>query len=220
MKYPCGIIQDLLPLYHDGVCSQESRQIIEAHLEECSDCKQSYLSLGESDALFPVSQEKESELKKAASFRAVKQKLLKKQFIAAVAALLLCAAAIMVFVGVMKHTQQVISYDEHLSVSMVDDQLMARLQGNEANYLKIKRVETTQGKQNKTYLFFYLSGTKWDEWTTRDEVFSEYVLCPADKGAEQIDQVLYYTGDYTGIESMNANELEQVIEQSVLLWQQ
>ncbi len=155
---------------------------------------------------------KGSELKKAASFRAVKQKLLKKQFIAAVAALLLCAAAIMAFVGVMKHTQQVISYGEHLSVSMVDDQLMARLQGNEANYLKIKRVETTQGKQNKTYLFFYLSGTKWDEWTTRDEVFSEYVLCPADKGAEQIDQVLYYTGDYTGIESMNANELEQVIK--------
>lgn len=68
MKYPCGIIQDLLPLYHDGVCSQESRQIIEAHLEECSDCKQSYLSLGESDALFPVSQEKESELKKSGFF--------------------------------------------------------------------------------------------------------------------------------------------------------
>ena len=26
MKYPCGIIQDLLPLYVDGVCNAESRQ--------------------------------------------------------------------------------------------------------------------------------------------------------------------------------------------------
>lgn len=220
MKYPCSMIQDLLPLYHDGVCSEESRQIIEAHLEECSACKNSYLSLGESDALFPASSEKQSEMKKAASFRAIKQKLLKKQFIAAVAALAFCAAVMMVFVGVMKQIQQVISYDEHLSVSMVDHQLMARLQGNEANHLKTKRVEVTQGSEKSTYLFFYLSGTKWDEWTTRDEVFSEYVLCPADKGAEQIDQVFYYTGDYTGMESMNAAELQQVIQQSVLLWQQ
>ena len=31
MKYPCSLIQDLLPLYHDGVCSEESNKIIEAH---------------------------------------------------------------------------------------------------------------------------------------------------------------------------------------------
>ncbi|MDD3415838.1 MAG: zf-HC2 domain-containing protein [Lachnospiraceae bacterium] len=39
MKISCEIIRDLLPLYHDGVCSNESRQMIEEHLSECEDCR-------------------------------------------------------------------------------------------------------------------------------------------------------------------------------------
>lgn len=39
MKISCEIIRDLLPLYHDGVCSNESRQMIEEHLSECENCK-------------------------------------------------------------------------------------------------------------------------------------------------------------------------------------
>lgn len=39
MNYPCGIIRDLLPLYHDDVCGSESRSAIEAHCSECADCK-------------------------------------------------------------------------------------------------------------------------------------------------------------------------------------
>ena len=38
MKYQCEMIRDLLPLYHDGVCSESSRQAVEAHLAECSEC--------------------------------------------------------------------------------------------------------------------------------------------------------------------------------------
>ena len=72
--------------------------------------------------------------------------------------------------------------------------------------------------QTDTYLFFYLSGTKWDDIITNDDVFSEYVLCAADKGAEHIDRVFYYTGDYTGIESMDIGDLQKIIDNSVLLW--
>ena len=63
-----------------------------------------------------------------------------------------------------------------------------------------------------------MSDTKWDDLTTNRQVFSEYVLCPAEKGADQIDSVYYYTGDYTGIESMSSDELQEVIDTSVLLW--
>lgn len=37
--YDCGLIQDLLPLYQDDVCSAASRKIVEEHLEGCADCK-------------------------------------------------------------------------------------------------------------------------------------------------------------------------------------
>jgi len=39
MKYPCETVRDLIPLYHDNVCSDSSRKIVEEHLEECGLCK-------------------------------------------------------------------------------------------------------------------------------------------------------------------------------------
>lgn len=39
MKVSCEIIKDLLPLYHDEVCSNDSRAMIEEHLVECDSCK-------------------------------------------------------------------------------------------------------------------------------------------------------------------------------------
>ncbi|MDD3347177.1 zf-HC2 domain-containing protein [Oscillibacter sp.] len=38
MKLPCRVIEDLLPLYHDHVCSPESRAMVEEHLRECGAC--------------------------------------------------------------------------------------------------------------------------------------------------------------------------------------
>ena len=46
MNYPCGLIRDLLPLYHDDICSPESRSAIEAHCSECADCKKILEALG------------------------------------------------------------------------------------------------------------------------------------------------------------------------------
>ena len=39
MKYSCSVVKDLLPLYHDNVCSEASRAIVEEHLLECDACK-------------------------------------------------------------------------------------------------------------------------------------------------------------------------------------
>ena len=39
MKFlPCDLIQDILPLYHDGVCSDTSRKLVDSHLETCEKC--------------------------------------------------------------------------------------------------------------------------------------------------------------------------------------
>lgn len=40
MKLPCGLVEDMLPLYHDGVCSEESAVLMEAHLAHCDSCSQ------------------------------------------------------------------------------------------------------------------------------------------------------------------------------------
>ena len=42
MKISCEIIKDLLPLYVDGVCSEESKKLVEKHLKECDSCREEY----------------------------------------------------------------------------------------------------------------------------------------------------------------------------------
>ena len=38
MKLPCKIVEDMLPIYYDGVCSKESAMLIEEHLKNCTQC--------------------------------------------------------------------------------------------------------------------------------------------------------------------------------------
>ena len=38
MKISCDVIRDLLPLYADDACSQDSRRMVDEHLTECADC--------------------------------------------------------------------------------------------------------------------------------------------------------------------------------------
>lgn len=40
-KMSCNVINDLLPLYQDGLCSNESKQMIEEHIKSCEECKKS-----------------------------------------------------------------------------------------------------------------------------------------------------------------------------------
>ncbi|MFN7253527.1 MAG: zf-HC2 domain-containing protein [Anaerobacillus sp.] len=38
-KVSCEIIKDMLPLYYDGVCSDDSKRMVEEHLSKCNACK-------------------------------------------------------------------------------------------------------------------------------------------------------------------------------------
>ena len=45
MKTSCKIIEDLLPMYHDGICSEESAALVDEHLKECQNCSHILASL-------------------------------------------------------------------------------------------------------------------------------------------------------------------------------
>lgn len=67
MKIPCEIIQDLLPLYLDGVCSEVSKKTIEEHLQDCEKCKEELRLMG-SDIKAPhIQAEDDGEAVKAAA---------------------------------------------------------------------------------------------------------------------------------------------------------
>ena len=45
MKLPCKVIEDMLPLYHDGVCSAETAALVERHLKTCPQCSRTRSAL-------------------------------------------------------------------------------------------------------------------------------------------------------------------------------
>ena len=60
MKYECGIIEDLLPLYKDNACSVESFRIVQEHLEECPKCKKLLEELNDTSLEEMIVREKEN----------------------------------------------------------------------------------------------------------------------------------------------------------------
>lgn len=92
MKLPCEVIRDLLPLYHDSVCSEESGHLVETHLECCEACAAELRRMEE--ALDPAHLPPEGgETQKALS--SVWKRVKKRSFVkGCVLAALLCALLI------------------------------------------------------------------------------------------------------------------------------
>ena len=94
MKYKCGIIKDLIPLYIDDVCSEESRTAVKDHLSECEKCRQYYESVNASDGF--TENQNEEDIKMADSLKNVKTKINRK-----IRNIIICsAAAVLVFAAV------------------------------------------------------------------------------------------------------------------------
>ena len=47
MNFTCDIIQDLMPSYIDGICSESSKNLIEKHIKECEVCAMKLKALSE-----------------------------------------------------------------------------------------------------------------------------------------------------------------------------
>ena len=86
------IVQDLLPLYHDGVCSERSRAAVEEHLQTCGVCR---AALAAMDAPLPEAEKTAAE--DAAAVKKIsrewKNGKRRARIIGVLAAIVVCAAA-------------------------------------------------------------------------------------------------------------------------------
>jgi len=93
MRINCGIVSDLLPLYVDGICSDESKALVEAHLAECEACRSRRENMVGQDCFVPQGSE---EIKLTNGLKRMKSRLNRRMMIAVGCAL---AAALAVFIG-------------------------------------------------------------------------------------------------------------------------
>ena len=90
-EIPCGVIVDLMPLYNEELCSEESRQLVEEHLQTCGECRELYGKL----AIPTV--EKHTQPSEAETFKKVNKKL-KRSKITKIMSVVLCILLV-VFAG-------------------------------------------------------------------------------------------------------------------------
>ena len=78
MNYPCKMIQDLLPLYIDGICSEESKHATEKHLAECEACRNCHEAMNTTVDVVKLTPDNSEEIQKINSLKKVKKKLNQK----------------------------------------------------------------------------------------------------------------------------------------------
>ncbi len=69
MKLPCAIVQDLLPVYEEELCSPESREAVREHLAQCPQCARSVRPIH-----IPVAEPEKQEKAVLRSFRKVRRR--------------------------------------------------------------------------------------------------------------------------------------------------
>lgn len=60
MKYSCDMIRDVMPLYYDDVCSDQTKKIVKEHLQECDSCKMMMKKMSDNTYNEWLQKEKES----------------------------------------------------------------------------------------------------------------------------------------------------------------
>jgi hypothetical protein len=161
MNEQCGIIRDLLPLYHDGVCSDESRELVSAHLKTCEDCA-AELDKIKSDFNKP-SGFKTTEQAKVDILKRFKAKIFRKNvFVAAISVAVTLAILTIGYWGIFIHETPIAYHDGMLTVNLAADEVLD-VYYNDGRYACARAIERKiiEGGTKKTVLYLNYSGTFW-----------------------------------------------------------
>lgn len=90
-KISCSIVKDLLPLYIEGILSEETAQAVELHLQTCENCKKDF-EIMRQDFVFPSAPKIQEENEKI--LKELKRQLKIKRMLTAVVAVFVTVAVV------------------------------------------------------------------------------------------------------------------------------
>ncbi len=212
MKYKCEVIKDLLPLYIDGLVSEESKKMVAEHLKECAKCREYYEDLKSEEFIDDIKKDNTEDNESKNIMKSIKSKIRRRNFIIGIISALSVIILLFSIFTYMKNTTIPIKFDDNIRVELKDGNVYAVLKNN--TYInaksKIKEV-TNQYGEKEVILYFYFSTTLWEKsFNFSSDYTSEYILVP--NGKEVADKIYYYIGDYEKIEEIDNLEAE-------LLWE-
>lgn len=212
MKCNCGIIKDLLPLYVDQVCSDDSKELINAHLPECENCKSYLNSLRASQDVEAAAYDEEKEQRKVKMMRGMKKKIVSRNILVAVFTILILGIAGTSGIHYLKRTTVPIPVTKQMEVVYENDDLVLHV--TDAIWTEASGVRFTLTEEGKSYecIAIAMNTSKWNELISSDKTCSKYTIAYSEKGANEIDRVYYSaTGkdpEYPQNGELNENEIQ------------
>ncbi|MDR0840339.1 MAG: zf-HC2 domain-containing protein [Christensenellaceae bacterium] len=245
MSQPCGVIRDLLPLYYDKVCSDESRALVEEHLQTCAACGAELKTI-EAEFQKPRSF-KSAEQATLDSLKRFKAKMLRKNVIVG-AVSVLCAAAVLI--GLFAYAfsyEKVVPYQEGLVTVEVGTSGVIDVYcnlGREAGLRVIDKTITQEGTARHAVYLVYTdtywarhfgkiadpSQTKFTLGQTvtvitkhgtaeaQDNGMGSFGIHDVGFGILDISAVYYLEGNFREL-SFNEAAFERAAPNAILLWE-
>lgn len=223
-KISCNVIRDILPLYLDDAVSDDTKELVEEHLEICDACRMEADILG-SNITLPTN--RDVKFSDAKALKKLKGRFLRKKVVVSVLSI---AAAIAVMTGtyaIMTLKKTFIPYDStKIRIKKEDRQIYASYHGdNLAGTVLVHTTAEMDGEEEDVMIFGYYE-TPWSKYI--EPIFKQFQdesgICGFGDWPE-LDRIYYAEFDLDSyLDSCSAStppkewDSEYMIEKSELVW--
>lgn len=216
----CEIIRDLLPLYCDELCSQESRQEIETHLGQCKACQDYLEEMRGQSVPAPSAPDAEVEAK---VLRGVKRKFSRRRRRSILIAVAVMLVFSVVLVGAADVERPVPYTDGLVTAELAVDEVID-LYYHGGSYNTFYGFSRELDGRNAVFLYFdetIVSGIKprgEGHLSIGNALLTDYETATYQISWE-VDAVYYLVGDYVTLPDLDQEAFEQAAADAVLLWE-
>lgn len=213
----CTIIQDVLPLYIDEVVSQDTKEMVDEHLQYCDKCQKEYESM-KRDLNIPV--ENTDSL-----FNNISKKWRKKKVVISIVSTLATATILILAYLSVFYYDTVIPYSEDLVKieKQNDNQLVSHYFGESYagfNGTHPMPFEIDGEKKNVSFIFYTktIADSPSRNLINDEKSFDDQEYLFQLPESEKVDAVYYVDFDVEKI-AAEKDSWESIIERAVLIWE-
>lgn len=149
----CNVIRDLLPLYADEVCSEDSREMVEEHISTCQECKQELEDYCYNTGLPEVTAD--------VAMKKFKKKMNKKNLKKIVISVIVCLAVIFASAYVLFIPEFTVPYSEDLMTAKIPVDGGIDVWVNLPNYTQVYSMATSSESEGEFDIYLTVSRNLW-----------------------------------------------------------
>ena len=183
MKLSCDVINDLLPLYAEGMVSQDTRKLVKEHLETCTNCTKQ-LEFYKNPSEIPMDTNTEPFIK-------VKRKLFRKKVELVAIAVTLVLAIVIIGMAYITSPEYLSYSSDMMSLTEYEDgRIIVTFKEQVAGY-DIDKIKTEDGGGYSYHLIAW--NTTLNQYFLKNNIQS-FILNPE---GHEVVAVYYYSADGT-----------------------